>query len=86
MQSLGMETLNGLSAVKGLPNVPPKAIYALLQAHGNAVRWRDDGTDPTAAIGHLIPADKKYRYISELLKIRFTEASASATLTVTYYV
>lgn len=82
-QSLGMETLSGLSAVQGL-TPPPKAVYAFLQPTGQAVRWRDSG-DPTAAIGHLIPKNKKYRFIGPLDKIRFVEAKASATLTVTYY-
>lgn len=83
MQSLGMETLSGLDVVQGL--TPGPANYALLQPTAQAVRWRDDGTDPTSTIGHLIPADKKYRYIGPLGKIRFIEVKASAILTVTYY-
>ena len=82
-QSLGMETLTGLSVVQGL-TPPPKAVYALLQPTGQAVRWRDD-TDPTSTVGHLIPKNKRFRYIGPLSKIRFLEAVASATLTVTYY-
>lgn len=83
-QSLGMEILSGLSVAQGL-TPPPKAVYTLLQPTAQAVRWRDHGADPTSSIGHLIPADKKYRYIGSLGKIRFIETTASATLTVTYY-
>ena len=34
--------------------VPDLANRAVIQAQGDSVRWRDDGTDPTAAIGMLL--------------------------------
>lgn len=83
--SLGLESFADLSAVKYL-SPHKKAAYAEVQAHTKAVRWRDDGTAPTAAIGHLIPAGKTFRYIgSRLQTFAIIESEASATATVTYY-
>lgn len=82
--SLGLESFADLSAVKYL-SPHKKVAYAEVQAHG-PIRWRDDGTAPTAAIGHLIPAGKTFRYIgSRLQTFAIIESEASATATVTYY-
>lgn len=84
-ETLGFEPIADLSSVVRLPSPPPKAAYALIQAYTKAIRWRDDGTDPTATVGHLIPAGKTYRYLGNLLKIRLIEQEASATASVTFY-
>lgn len=84
-QTLGFEPIADLSSVVGLPTPSVEAVYVLIQAHTKAIRWRDDGTDPTAAVGHLIPIGKTYRYLGNLLAIRLIEAEASATASVTYY-
>lgn len=80
---LGLESFSDLSTVKYL-SPPKKTAYAEVQAHTKAVRWRDDGTAPTATIGHLIPAGKTFRYVGTG-QFGIIEAEASATATVTYY-
>lgn len=59
--------------------------YAIIQAEAQAVRWRDDGTDPTAAIGMTIPAGGELRYDGNLAAIRFIQVTAGAILNVSYY-
>lgn len=64
---------------------PTCALYAHITVDGAAVRWRDDGTDPTAAIGQLIPDGGELWYHGDLNTIRFLEAAASATISVSFY-
>lgn len=81
---LGYVKLISLASAVGL-TVPDGARRALIQTEGKAVRWRDDGTDPTAADGLLIAADTTFSYHGALTRIRFIETAASAILHVAFY-
>jgi hypothetical protein len=52
---------------------------------GQAVRWRDDGTSPTAAVGNPVQAGAQLVYSGALSAIQFIQQAASATLDVSYY-
>jgi hypothetical protein len=39
-------------------NILPTVHFIVIQVETQNVRWRDDGTDPTAAIGFLLAAGK----------------------------
>lgn len=84
---LGFEQLTGLSAAKKLAAVPTGALLALIIPTAQAVRWRDDGTDPTGTIGMPIATTipSPFVYSGDLSKISFIEQAASATLNVSYY-
>lgn len=69
--------------------VPSGAVCALASLNdvANPLRWRADGTAPTAAIGHIV-SDLNPRLIplKELAVIQFIRTGASdAVLNVTYY-
>jgi len=81
---LGFQQITVLTASVGL-TVPSTATYAIIQAEAQAVRWRDDGAAPTAAIGMTIAAGGELRYDGNLSTIRFIEAAATAKLNVSYY-
>jgi len=81
---IGFEQLTSLAAAKSLTS-PTGARLALIQAEDQAVRWRDDGVDPTSAVGMQLAAGKDFFYIGDLSNIRFIEESASAKLNVAYY-
>ncbi len=81
---LGYQQITSLAAAVGLA-VPSGATYAIIQAETQAVRWRDDGTAPTASVGMTIPAGGELRYDGNLRGIQFIEAAASAKLNVSYY-
>jgi hypothetical protein len=49
------------------------------------VRWRDDGTAPTASIGMPLAIGVSLSYDGDLKAIRFIEVLASANLNVSYY-
>jgi hypothetical protein len=65
--------------------VPTNARIALIQCEGQAVRWRDDGANPTAAVGMRLLVDQDMVYSATLSSLRFIEVTAGATLNVSYY-
>lgn len=51
----------------------------------DAVRWRDDGVDPTNAIGMLIPASSDMNYDGKLARLRFIRVTGDAVVDCSYY-
>jgi hypothetical protein len=83
---LGYQQITSLSAAAGL--TPPAGAtygFAVINPESQAVRWRDDGTDPTASVGMLIPVDGEFTYQGDMTKIKFIEVTTSAKLNVSYY-
>jgi len=68
--------LNGLTC---------KPSIAIITPEGQAVRWRDDGTAPTASVGMPLAAGVTLQYDGDLTEIRFIEQVIGAKLNVTYY-
>lgn len=65
---------------------PTGPTYALLQAEGAPIRWRDDGTDPTASSGMILyPGDAPFPYDGPLSAIKFIQTAATGILNVSYY-
>lgn len=81
----GFEQLTGLSSAKAL-TVPNNATLALIQATTQNARYRGDGTDPTAGVGMLLVAGAEPTlYRGDPRGLKFIEATASATVEVTYF-
>lgn len=70
--------------------------HALITVQGDSVRWRADGTAPTAAVGNPIFAtatatgvldftDPEGNYTSIMTAIRFIRVATDATLDVEYF-
>lgn len=82
---LGHQQLTSLSAATAL-TVPTGARFAYVRCETQSVRWRDDGTDPTASVGMLMATtDAPMLFESNLSAIKFIETVASAKLDVAYY-
>ena len=63
-----------------------QAVRALIiTPETQAVRWRDDGVAPTAAIGMPLAVGVTLQYDGDLTKIQFIEQTASAKINITYY-
>ena len=58
---------------------------ALIVAQDQDVRWRDDGTDPSATVGMLLKKDTPFWYKGDMNKIKFFQTTATAILNVTFY-
>ena len=81
---LGYQQITDLSLAVGL-TVPANATLAIISPETQNVRWRDDGVDPTAAIGFPLVAGAVLSYDGNLKNIRFIESAASAVLNISYY-
>lgn len=81
---IGYSQITSLTAATGL-TVPEGARFALIQPTAQNVRFRDDGTDPTATVGMLIVTNDVLEYSGDLTKIKFIEAAASAVLNISFY-
>jgi len=79
----GYSQITNLSAVIGIEGGNGRV--ALLQAIDQNIRWRDDGTDPTASIGMRLHAGETFLYNGDLAKIRFIEETAGAELNISRY-
>lgn len=81
---IGYQQITSLSAATAL-TVPEGARFALIQAEAQAVRWRDDGTNPTATVGMKIAVDAVLEYSGDLSTFKAIEAVLGAKLSVSYY-
>jgi hypothetical protein len=90
--NLGYQQITDLSSAVGL-TVPAVDIAgnkvmptrAFIVAEGNNIRWRDDGTNPTASVGMILIQNNVLSYDGDLNKIKFIQTGASAKLNVSYY-
>lgn len=81
---LGYEQNVTLTTAKSLK--PPKDTrVAIIQAVTQSVRWRDDGTAPTATVGMQLAAGRDMLYVGDFTKLQFIEETATAELNVSYY-
>jgi hypothetical protein len=80
----GYQQITSLAAATAL-TVPSGSKYCIIQCETQAVRWRDDGTNPTAAIGMRLLTTGELYYDGDLAAIKFIEETASAKLNISYY-
>lgn len=82
--SLGYQQITAAAAV-GF-TIPAGTTHAVVTAETQAVRWRDDGTDPTAAVGMPIAVNTPTTFSqAQLPRVKFIEQAASTKLNITYY-
>jgi hypothetical protein len=90
---LGYAQYTSLTSAISLSTVPSSGVTkpagataALIQVSGAGVRYRDDGTPPTAAIGMPIGAGgSPLLYVGALAAIQFIQTAAGAVLDILYY-
>lgn len=94
---LGFEQLgvsDALTSALGLASLPSGKVMALIQCaksvdsgtKGNvAVRWRNDGVDPTVNIGQELQPGESILLASGLSSLKFIGVSSNAKVNVTYF-
>jgi len=75
-------TIDGASA---LPSIPAAADFCLIYVETQAIRYRDDGTDPTASVGCPLPVGSVLNYDGDLSAIKVISQIAGAKISVAYY-
>jgi len=93
LNSIGHQQLTVSSSAVGLTKptgLRPRR--ALINVQTNAIRWRADGTDPSATVGNPLAAGERLDWTdpmgdySHLIdNIKFIRQSADATLDVEYF-
>ncbi len=70
-----------------VPTIPAGMLplFAIIQANGGTIRWRDDGTAPDASTGMLIPSGGELLYSGELDKIRLIAGTGTPIADVVIY-
>ena len=81
---LGYQQIVG-AAVSTALTVPDGTCYVILKPVTQAIRIRDDGVAPTAAVGYPIPVGIEYIYTGSPAALRLIEQAASATIDILYY-
>lgn len=81
---LGYQQITDVSTVQAL-TVPAGACLAVVQSEGAAIRWRDDGVNPSATVGMRVLVNSELRYDGNLTTIRFLQEGSGAKLNVSYY-
>lgn len=64
---------------------PAGARQARIGAEAQVIRWRDDGSNPTATTGQRITAATEMEYNGNLVAIRLIAETAGAIANVSYY-
>lgn len=82
---LGYAQLTSVAAATALPSVPAHTRMVLIQPESQNIRWRDDGTNPTAAIGMIIVANDMLMYTGDTSTFKLIEVTGSAKVNITYY-
>lgn len=88
----GYQQITDLSASTAL-TVPERDLngqlveptMVLIVAETQGVRWRDDGTAPTATIGMPLAVGVPFNYDGPIQNLRFIQQTASAVLNISYY-
>lgn len=80
----GYQQIAAFSTAQKL-TVPAGAVCAVLSCATQAIRWRDDGTAPTASIGMPLATGTMLEYAGNLGAFQAIPQTSSATLDVVYY-
>lgn len=80
----GYSQITSLSNAVAIGAIPNGAKKVLIQAEAQNVRYRDDGTDPTATVGMLLAAGSTLEYTGPMSSLKFIEAASGAKLNIIF--
>jgi hypothetical protein len=87
--SLGYCQLTSLGSAVGLSTcsggIPTGSLFVELCSETVALRYRDDGTPPTASVGMPINASMCFQYAGPLANFSVIQAASSGILDVSFY-
>lgn len=69
----------------GLGTVPDGTKMAVIIPETQNVRFRDDGTNPTASVGMLLTANSVLFYRGTMSAIKFIEVTTTAKVNISFY-
>ncbi len=83
----GFRTLAVSTTAVALPTIPSNATRAIINVATDAIRWRDDGTAPTASVGMPVAANASIELLSResILAFKAIRVTTDASLNIAYY-
>lgn len=76
----------GADTAIALPSLPAGACVAVFKPAAQAIRFRDDGTNPTAAVGYPVAVGVEYTYAGASIgAVRVIAQAAGAAIDILYY-
>lgn len=81
--SLGYQQITSLTTAQSL-TVPAGTTLVCVRPETQNVRWRDDGTDPTATVGYPLQVGEELQYDGQFARIKFIEQTSAASLNILY--
>lgn len=80
-------TLSGTAALISTCSggVPAKSTWAAISVETAAVRWRDDGTSPTATVGMPENAGNRLYYSGDMTKLSFIAQTGAPVIDISFY-
>lgn len=85
LEPAGYVQVTSLATAVGLGTIPAGTRLTLVEAESQDVRWRDDGTNPTASVGMVLAAGQTLVYNGNPTTLKLIEVTASAKLNISYY-
>lgn len=82
--ALGFQAITSLSSATAL-TVPTGATWCIVRVELQAVRWRDDGTNPSASVGMPLAVGETLTYSGPLSAIKFIEQASGSKISISYY-
>lgn len=78
-------TAVGLASATG--GIPTYATRAVITVETDAIRWRDDGTDPSATVGMPVAANASFELSSaeSIAAFKTIRVTTDAKINITYY-
>jgi hypothetical protein len=77
--SLTVPTIDPNTGLQCMPT------HAVIIVEGTAIRYRDDGTDPSIAVGMLVQPGSVIIYDGDFKKLRLIRTAAGSTLNISWY-
>lgn len=65
--------------------IPARTVWAVICIETAGIRWRDDGTAPTASVGMPIAATQCFNYSSTFATLRVIAQSGSPVVNISFY-
>lgn len=84
LEPAGCSQITDLSSAVGL-TIPDGTKLMLIQAEADDLRWRDDGTDPTASVGMLLADGDTLVYNGNPRALKLIQTTSSGIANVCAY-
>jgi hypothetical protein len=85
LEPAGYVQVTDVSTAVGVGTIPTNTKLTLVQAEGQDVRWRDDGTDPTAGVGMLLEDGQTLVYNGNPTALKIIQVTTTAKLNISFY-